>query len=59
MKTSYKKPGMAVVLLQQRGVLLSGSPDPDNVIPPGGTNVPAGVQEEHHYSDKNAWDDEW
>ena len=59
MKTSYKKPGMAAVPLQQRGVLLSSSPDPGSVINPGPPNVPAGVREEYHLSDKNLWDEEW
>ncbi len=58
MKTSYKKPGMAAVPLQQRGVLLSGSPDPDSVINPGGNDEPP-VREEHYYGDKNLWDEEW
>ena len=50
---------MAAVPLQQRGVLLSGSPDPGSVINPGPPNVPAGVREEYHLSDKNLWDEEW
>ena len=58
MKTSYKKPGMAAVPLQLRGVLLSGSPDPDDVITPGAENEDP-VREEHHYGDKNIWDEEW
>ena len=53
MKTSYERPSIMVIKLSHCQMLCDST-----VIGPGENNEPP-VREEHHFGDKNVWDDEW
>ena len=52
MKTPYDRPSMMVIKLSHSQMLCY------SVMGPGADNEDP-VREEHHYGDKNIWDDEW